>query len=99
LLGFIFACFASATGGGNQKESQCYRPSLRIERDTRRQGERAMRKNIFRNLGLALTLAAVLAAPLKTFADDPIVGGTNPDPGNGGSDANYIMLVLTLATA
>lgn len=57
-----------------------------------------MHKNIFRNLGLALTLAAVLAAPLKSFADDPIVGGANPDPGPGDS-ASTIALVLALATA
>ncbi|SEG34779.1 hypothetical protein SAMN05421819_2613 [Bryocella elongata] len=57
-----------------------------------------MQKNIFRNLGLVLTLAAVLAAPLKSFADDPIVGGGNPDPGPGGS-SDAIALVLALATA
>jgi hypothetical protein len=58
-----------------------------------------MQKNIFRNLGLVLTLAAVLAAPLKSFADDPIVGGSAPDPGPGGDSANVIVLVLALATA
>jgi hypothetical protein len=57
-----------------------------------------MRKNIFRNVGLVLAMAVLLAAPLKSFADDPIVGSGSPDPGPGGT-ADAIVLVLALATA
>lgn len=61
-----------------------------------------MKKNILRNLGLVLTVAAFLAAPTASFADD-IVGGGNPDPGNGSSSAvstmNAVTLVIALATA
>jgi hypothetical protein len=58
--------------------------------------------NTFRNLGLAVALAALLAVPARSFAQSIVTGG-NPDPGTGdgtgSSAAIYIPLVLALATA